>query len=740
MLEIAIPIFSLPPAAPPLRYGTAGDDTMWGGPGTDRLYGLDGDDLLVGRGGNDTLGGGKGDDWLFGRDGNDRLTGGNGDDTVFGEDGQDWLIGLNGADRLYGGKGIDLIVGGNGNDRMWGGLGVDSLLGADGRDSLFGGDGADGLVGGRRSDTLYGGAGRDGAYFAGDRQDFTITRVDGHFVIQDRYAQDGDEGRDVLFDIEWASFGDGTIVRLGPSGVGTVYLGELDGTHGFAIDGGAPGDQLGRSVSGAGDVNGDGIDDLIIGAPLTDSGGEDAGATYVLYGSETPFPALVEISLLNGSNGFRIHGGDAGERAGWSVSGAGDVNGDGVGDLVIGAPYAGSTVSKAGAAYVVFGVEGTRAADLDLDALDGSNGFAISGLVDGDAAGVSVSSAGDVNGDGIDDIIIGARDADPNGNASGASYIVFGRDDGFDATVDLADLDGSNGFAIVGAGEGDFSGWSVSGAGDINGDGFADIVIGAPGAYSGDRYGAGEAFVVFGTDAGFPDTLDLDDLDGSNGFIVDAPDAYGEGGYSVSAAGDINGDGIDDLIVGADEDGQNGYASGASYVLFGRSDGFDERIDLGALDGSDGFAMLGASAREYAGWSVSGAGDINGDGIDDLVVGAPYAGTDGVDSAGTSYVVFGSRDGFDATFELADIDGRNGFAIEGAAAFDFSGFSVSGAGDINGDGIDDLLIGAPSFDPDGTYDRSGTAFVLYGSTDGFGAVVDVSRLDIAPARHADSYG
>ena len=150
--------------------------------------------------------------------------------------------------------------------------------------------------------------------------------------------------------------------------------------------------------------------------------------------------------------------------------------------------------------------------------------------------------------------------------------------------------------------------------------------------------------------------------------------------------------------------------------------------------------MLGASAREYAGWSVSGAGDINGDGIDDLVVGAPYASTDGIEESGTSYVVFGSRDGFDATFELSDIDGRNGFSIEGAAAFDFSGFSVSGAGDINGDGIDDLLIGAPSFDPDAAYDRSGTAYVLYGTTEGFGEVVDVSRLAVAANLPSGTYG
>ncbi len=141
----------------------------------------------------------------------------------------------------------------------------------------------------------------------------------------------------------------------------------------------------------------------------------------------------------------------------------------------------------------------------------------------GDLSGRSVSGAGDINGDGIDDLIIGACGADPNGSASGESYVVFGRDTGFDAALELSELDGSNGFVINGIRRDDRSGVSVSGAGDINGDGIDDLIIGAPGAgLSGSA--SGESYVVFGRDTGFDAALELSELDGSNGFVLNGID------------------------------------------------------------------------------------------------------------------------------------------------------------------------------------------------------------------------
>ncbi|MFW9264513.1 cadherin-like domain-containing protein, partial [Nostoc sp. CALU 546] len=147
--------------------------------------------------------------------------------------------------------------------------------------------------------------------------------------------------------------------------------------------------------------------------------------------------------------------------------------------------------------------------------------------------------------------------------------------------------------------------------------------------------------------------------------------------------------------------------------VFGSNSGFDAQINLSSLDGSDGFVINGITDRDYSGGSVSSAGDINGDGFDDLIIGALRADPNGQSAAGSSYVVFGSNSGFDAQFNLSSLDGSNGFVINGIAAFDLSGSSVSSAGDINGDGFDDLIIGAIGADPNGQ-NIAGSSYVVFG--------------------------
>jgi hypothetical protein len=488
-----------------------------------------------------------------------------------------------------------------------------------------------------------------------------------------------------------------------------LNVSDLNGTNGFRING-APYDELGWSVSGAGDLNGDGFDDLILG---THAGGGILGVSYVVFGSAAGFPTTLSVSDLDGSNGFRIEG-DAVPPGGgveMSVSDAGDVNGDGIGDLIIGVPHENPSGPSSGSSYVVFGTAAGFDDVLSLTALNGTNGFRIDGAAAFDGSGFAVSGAGDVNGDGFDDVIVGAGSADPNGNNSGSSYVVFGSNSGFAPEISVGALNGTNGFRIDGGAASGYTGGAVSSAGDINGDGFDDLIIGNY------RSRLGDTFVVLGTGS-FSSTLALSALDGSNGFRVHSP-PIDFIGFSVSGAGDINGDGIDDLIIGAPaKDQGTAYGAGASYVVFGKTSGFTSLLDVTTLDGTNGFRINGTASYDQAGNSVSGAGDINGDGFDDLIVGARFADQNGSYS-GSTYVVFGAAS-FGATLELSSLDGNTGFRLDGDANF-VSGFSVSGAGDINGDGFDDLVSGAPNAS---FFSRDGAAFVVFGGSGSGSNVID----------------
>ena len=246
---------------------------------------------------------------------------------------------------------------------------------------------------------------------------------------------------------------------VGSMGPASIALGGLGGTKGFRVIGIADGDYAGFSVSAAGDVNGDGFGDFIVGAERADEGGTDRGAAYVVFGKMDGYPAGLTLSSLNGSNGFKLSGDFDVDSAGYSVSGAGDVNGDGFDDVIVGAPGAnagGGTNANRGEAYVIFGKAGGFASSIALGSLNGTDGFKLSGIADGDQAGFAVSAAGDVNHDGFGDVIVGANMADEVTAAgdSGAAYLVFGKANGF-GNLALSALDGSNGFKLTGAADGD---------------------------------------------------------------------------------------------------------------------------------------------------------------------------------------------------------------------------------------------------------------------------------------------
>ncbi|MCI5043696.1 MAG: hypothetical protein MRY72_03275 [Aquisalinus sp.] len=490
----------------------------------------------------------------------------------------------------------------------------------------------------------------------------------------------------------------------------------LDGNNGFSISGISNNDFSGADISAAGDLNADGIVDYLVGAPRTGEGTNVSGSVYVIFGREGSYQSTLELSELDSSIGFAINGIDqspTSDQTGSNISSAGDINGDGIADIIIGAPRA--TVNgkvNAGQAFVVFGSSTGFNSDLELSSLDGTNGFRVEGLDQGDLLGSSVSSLGDVNDDGVDDFVIGAPQADSNGSLAGEVYIIYGSTGGFSANLRLDLLNENTGLTITGSQSGERFGTTSSDAGDVNNDGIADIIIGT--SATGEDFNpedAVEAYVIFGNSAGIASDLELSNLDGSNGFILDTTEDRSVN--KVSSIGDFNGDGIDDFIIGRQRESTNQNEAGVSYIIFGSSDGFDRTISLPSLNGSNGFAITGINENDYSGSDVSNLGDVNGDGLDDLIIGARYATPQGI-MTGAAYVLFGSAEGFSSTFSLSDINGFNGFVIQGAVEGNLFGNDVSAAGDINNDGFADIIIGAARAAP-GNRNDAGQSYIIFGS-------------------------
>jgi hypothetical protein len=388
---------------------------------------------------------------------------------------------------------------------------------------------------------------------------------------------------------------------------------------------------------------------------------------------------------------------------------------------------------------------------LNLDDLAAGEGFRL------DAQVTAVAGGGDVNGDGFADVVFGAQFAGPTVHGSyygipyeapswtGEAYVVFGDSDAPPLVIAPDDLTGANGFTIAGAQNAAYTGTSVGAAGDVNGDGFGDLIIGAPGEgkvtfrYDYQRFesnGVGAAYVVFGSASPVAAKLELATLADDAGQKLTGADFYDKTGRAVSGIGDLNGDGFDDFAIGAPEVGPvlGGHGTvytsntGATYVVFGDGTATPPPLRPDQLTGSNGFVLTAPLPRpdQYnhsaysflLGQSVAGAGDVNGDGLADLIVGAPAAGHGSDNYAGAAYVVFGSTQGFAAQLAIGDLDGTNGFAIPGITQGNQLGTAVAGAGDFNADGIDDLLLADD--------DR---AYVIYGRAGGFAASLDLTMLD-----------
>jgi hypothetical protein len=441
-----------------------------------------------------------------------------------------------------------------------------------------------------------------------------------------------------------------------------LYLGSASGlslTPAWTAESNQADAWFGESVATAGDVNGDGYADVVVGSRYFDNGEANEGRAFLYLGS---------ASGLTATPSWTAESNQATAYFGWSVASAGDVNGDGYSDVLVGAYNFTNGESSEGRAFLYLG----SASGLGL----APAWTAESNQADA-VFGVSVASAGDVNGDGYSDVVVGASSFDNGESNEGRAFLYLGSASGLSSAAAWT-AESNQASASFGI--------SVASAGDVNGDGYSDVVVGAF-QFDNGEFDEGRAFLYLGSASG---------LSPANAWTAEG-DQYALFGISVSTAGDVNGDGFSDVVVGA-RFFTNGEASeGRASVFLGMAAG---------LSPTTGWTAESNQANARFGNSVASAGDVNGDGYSDVVVGANWFDA-GEAYEGRAFLYLGGPSGLSAT---------HAWAAEGNQTNANFGSTVASAGDVNGDGYSDVLVSARSFD-NGEIDE-GRAFLFLGSPSG----------------------
>ena len=444
-----------------------------------------------------------------------------------------------------------------------------------------------------------------------------------------------------------------------------------------------PGDKAGQTVAGVGDVDGDGLPDVLVGAPEGARLSARTGMAYLVPGADL---AGSSGALDLSTAAMRFFGEAASDGAARSLDGAGDLDGDGLMDLTVGAPAADSDGNDAGTVYLLLAFGLSTGSDTYLvDAETRWTGEALS-----DAAGTGLAGVGDVDGDGLAEVFVGAPGNDDAAGAAGKAYLLLGGDR-TDGLFSLADAS----LAWTGTAVGDNAGRSVAGAGDVDGDGLDDLLVGAWGNDLGGT-DAGAAFLVLSS--ALP-AHGASLLNASDRYLGEDPGDYA--GFTVAIPGDVDGDARADLLIGAWGEDAGGSEAGRAYLVFSA-----DRPSGGVLDLSRASrSFIGERSGDRASLSLAGAGDVDRDGLADLLVGAPLNDNAG-SSTGSGYLLLSGTLGRGPGIDLGTAD----VIFTGVSLNDQAAASLDGGGDLDGNGLADLLFGAPLGDAGGT--DAGAVYVL----------------------------